>query len=313
MMAGERAPRILVVGSINMDLTLSMEALPRRGESAMAERYAYHPGGKGSNQAVAAARLGAETAFCGRIGKDDNGRTLRAGLSEAGVEAGWLTEDETERTGLAVVMVEADGANRIVVYPSANMRLGPEDVRAALDGFAPDAVLIQLEIPQETVMAACRMAADRGVPVWMDAGPAQAFDLEALQGVYVLSPNETETEALCGISPDTQAQALRAAELLQARCGAEYVVIKRGGQGAFLYHRGGAARNYPAHAVKAVDTTAAGDAFMAGLLRKYLETRDMDMAMRYAGATGALTVTRAGAQPSLPYAAEVDAFWDAVK
>lgn len=298
-------PRILVVGSLNMDLRLSLDRMPAAGETCFGRDYAYIPGGKGANQAVAAARLGGRVSFCGRRGADANGGILEEGLRTEGVDTACLTADSVAQTGLAVVPVEADGQNRIIVLPGANMRVGEADLRAALRRPF-DAVLCQLEIPLETVFALHEMTRERGVPLILDAGPAMALPLHRLRGIEVISPNETETQAITGIRVTDDGSALEAARQIQSRAQARYVVLKLGGRGALLYG-GGEGRFYPAYPVRAVDTTAAGDAFTAALTLRYLETGNMEAAMEWAGLAGALAVTREGAQPSLPTAAEVEA------
>ena len=303
-----KKPRILVVGSINMDLILHMKALPRSGEAILSDTYHYLPGGKGENQAAAAALLGAEAFFCGKTGDDDNGRSLRAGLAARGVDVQGLLSNTDAPTGLAAILVEDNGENRMMVYPGANMRLTPDDVVPVLRRLHPDALMIQFEIPRDTVIAACRAAETMGVPAVVDAGPAMSFPIEALGRPLILSPNETETSALCGILPDTDDAALKAAEVLMARSHAEYVVIKRGAHGSFLYDGTSPGLHFPAHPVKAVDPTAAGDAFTAALTVHFMKHRSIRDAVAYANCAGALTVTKTGALASLPDQAEVDRF-----
>ena len=298
--------RILVAGSLNMDLRLSLQRLPAGGETCFGRDYAYIPGGKGANQAVAAARLGGSVTFCGRRGEDAHGAALAEGLRRDGVDISFLHADPGSSTGLAVIPVEEGGQNRIMVFSGANMRVSVQDLCGALVGDY-DAVITQLEIPLETVFALRRLTEERGIPLILDAGPAMALELERLRGMEILSPNETETAALTGMEVTDDASALGAAKVLFERAQPRYVVLKLGGRGALLY--GAQVRRfYPACPVKAVDTTAAGDAFTAALTVKYIETGDIDAAMAYANLVGGLTVTRAGAQPSLPTAAQVEAF-----
>jgi ribokinase len=303
-----KKPRILVVGSINMDLVLHAQVLPQSGESAIAETYHYSAGGKGANQAAAAALLGADSFFAGKVGEDDNGRRLREGLAKFGVHTQGLKCDGEAPTGLAAILVEEGGRNRILVYPSANMRLSPADVIPLMDEVHPDAMIIQFEIPVKTVIACCQAAKVRSIPVAVDAGPAQPFPIELLEMPLIFSPNETETLALCGILPDSEESALRAAQALMARTHALYVIIKRGEHGAYIYDGKGLALNVPAIPVTAVDSTAAGDAFMAAVTIRFLQSNDIVSAVKYANHVGALTVTRAGAQASLPSAEEVERF-----
>ena len=304
----EKKPRILVVGSINMDLVLEMDRLPEAGESLLGRRYSYVPGGKGANQAVAAARLGAEVTFVGRVGNDAHGGTLREHLAREAIHAEFLATDEQAQTGFAVIPVEAGGQNRIMVYAGANLSIRVQDVQSAFrQSF--DALVVNLEISPEIVEEACRQASRRGVPVFLDAGPVRELDLGKLVGLYVLSPNETETRAYSGLPCGTDEEAARASRRLAEITGCRFVALKLGERGAFLYESSsGRGERVPGFRVQAVDTTAAGDAFTAGLAAQYLRTGELGRAARYANAAGALAATRLGAQPSLPRRAEVEAF-----
>ncbi len=303
----KKKPRYLVIGSINMDLVLQVSSIPSAGESCLADQYRYSAGGKGANQAAAASRLGADVAFIGKIGDDANGLQLLETQKAFGVDTSFLKTDPHAPTGLAVVMVEPDGKNRILVFPGSNMLLMPEDVVPVIESGMYDVLIIQLEIPRQTVIAACRAALKRNIPVVVDAGPVQSFPLHEIAGVTILSPNETETLALCGIYPDTKEKARKAAGLLMEKSQAKYVVIKRGEHGAYVYGEG-IECNCDAPHVSAVDTTAAGDAFTAALAIAMMETGDILKAVEYANCVGALTVTRAGAQSSLPGTMEVEEF-----
>lgn len=299
-------PRILVVGSINLDLVLEMDRVPGPGENLVGARYSYLPGGKGANQAVAAARLGAEVAFVGRLGSDPHGARLAAALESDGVDIRHLTVSKDEPTGLAVIAVERTGQNRIVVYPAANMTLEPSMVEAALqDPY--DLVLLQLEMPDAVVAASYRAARARGIPVVLDAGPARAFDLSLVHGIDVLSPNQSEAAALSGRPCDSVEEARRAAPVLAERSGARFVVIKLGDKGTLLFANGDASW-VPAFAVDAVDPTAAGDAFTAAWALRWLSTGDLHEAAHYANAAGALAASKLGAQASLPDRRAVEAF-----
>jgi ribokinase len=307
-MAEGGVPRILVIGSINMDLVLEMERVPRGGETLLGQRYSYIPGGKGANQAVAAARLGAAVTFVGRVGADPHGQALRRHLSLESIDQELLAADDTAQTGFAVIQVDSSGENRIVVYPGANLCIHPEDVRRAFERPV-DALTVNLEIAADIVELACRLAGERGIPAVLDAGPVREFDLRRVRGLEVLSPNETETLAFSGRPCGTDAEAARAARELQAMTGCRYVVLKLGARGAFLYEAAaGTGERIPGYPVQAVDTTAAGDAFTAALADGLLRTHDIRRAVRWANAAGALAVTRLGAQPSMPRRAEVEGF-----
>ena len=300
-------PSILVVGSINSDLVLRTPRLPLLGESLLAKAYSRVAGGKGANQAVAVTRLGARTTFVGRIGTDAEGETLKACLRAEGVCTDFLHTCSAP-TGLAVITIDDKGQNSIVVVPGANNEVTEEDVHAALSADSYDAVLVQFEIPAETVIAVCSHAARRGVPVLIDAGPAQRFPLEKLRGITILTPNETETLSLTGIEPDTRQAAHAAANILLQRSGAHAVVIKLGERGALLYGSDGMCEHYPGYRVSSVDSTASGDAFTAAVTIEYVRTGDLRRAVMVGNAAGALATTRFGAQPSLPTTQALEEF-----
>ena len=295
---------------MNMDLVLQADRLPQTGESYFGSDYRYIPGGKGANQATAAARLGAQVTFVGRVGDDPHGQVLKRSLAEEGIETSGISVDTSHSTGLAVIFVEPSGENRIMVFAGANMEMKPEDAEMAFvrnEGRPFDAVMMNFEIPDDVLFPLCSRAAKAGTPVVIDAGPARAFPLEKLEGVTILSPNETEAEALTGIDCGTDAGAEAAAVKLKERCDAEWIVLKLGMRGALLYGESTVSR-VPAFGVRAVDATAAGDAFTAGLAVHYVSTKDIRQALAFGTAAGAITVTRLGAQPSLPSKEEVTAF-----
>lgn len=302
---GEK-PRILVIGSINMDVVLKTEKFPAPGETVLGTDLSLIPGGKGANQAVALSRLGARASLLGRVGADPWGEELADKLRENGVDTENVAAVDSLPTGNATIIVDQEGENRIVLIAGANDALLPEDVDRALAGEAAwDAILLQLEIPLETVCHAISTGAARGIPVILDAGPPLKLPLEKLRGVTVLSPNESETEALTGIRPDGLESASRAAALLEESTGAREVVLKLGDRGA-LCKNNGHWELIEAHQVEVVDTTAAGDSFTAALAIEYTRETEVREAVRRAMAAGALAVTRLGAQPSLPTAEEVD-------
>jgi len=281
-----------------MDLVLKSEKVPVGGETVLGESYAYIPGGKGANQGVAAARLGADVTFVGRVGEDANGKELKGNLLKEGICADFVIEDPESSTGLAAIMLEETGQNRIIVIPGANMRITKEDLQTAFEQTY-DAVIVQLEIPDEIVMEACRLGKEKNIPVILDAGPAKSFPLEKLEGLEILSPNESEAFALTGVEVHSIESAEKAANVLKERSNAKIIVMKMGSLGAYLY-KDGEGEFFPAHKVKAVDTTAAGDAFTAALTVKYISSGDINEAIQFANVVGAITVTRIGAQPSLP-------------
>ena len=299
-------PRILVIGSINMDVVLRAEKFPAPGETVVGTDLSLIPGGKGANQAVALSRLGASASLLGCVGKDPWGEELIEKLEENGVDTVNVASDESLPTGNATIIVDSEGENRIVLIAGANDALRPGLVDAALDAESScDAILLQLEIPLRTVYHAISTGAARGIPVILDAGPPRAVPLEKLRGVTVLSPNESETEALTGIRPGDLDSAGKAAALLEESTGASEVVLKLGDRGA-LFKDNGRYELAEAHQVEVVDTTAAGDSFTAALALEHSRGAGIAKAVRRALAAGALAVTRLGAQPSLPTAEEVD-------
>lgn len=292
--------RILTVGSSNMDLVLNMNRVPMAGETVIdLGTYSSVPGGKGANSALAVARLGADSVFCARLGKDANGELLSAFYKKSGIDTRFVKRDAKLPTGLAAIMVESSGANRIVVYPGANMSLERDDIEEAFMCY-PDALLMNFEISKEAVYSACEFASARGIPKFIDGGPAvKSIDLEKLGKVEIFSPNESETHVYTGIRPDTINDCLRAASALYNRMDVKYIVIKLGDRGCFVYD--GIHYNIcESYEVDAVDTTAAGDAFTAAMTVEYIKTGDVIKACRYANAVGAMVVTRAGAAPSIP-------------
>lgn len=299
-------PSILVIGSINMDMVARIDHIPLQGESVIGQGYSFNPGGKGSNSAVAAARLGGTVSFAGCVGNDDYGTALRKVLTDEGVDDRLLKVTDEAPSGYAPILVQSNGQNGIIVFPGANMCIKKEDIPAMFERKV-DAVMMQLEIPQEIVLAASKMAAEKGIPVVLDAGPAQPYPIQEVQSLLVLSPNETETTALTGLAVETTEQAQLAAHALMQRSNAQYVVIKMGDRGAYLLG-GGYDELIPSYKITAIDPTAAGDTFTGAMTLEYLRCGDMRSAVRYGCAAGALAATKLGAQPSLPTREEVDAF-----
>lgn len=302
--------KILLVGSANMDLSMNMLHIPEAGETLLDDGgVAYLPGGKGANAAVALTRLGGHCVFCTKLGADLHGQKLYSYYKDQGLDTAFVKVDHEHPTGLAVVMKEASGENRIVLYPGANNMLTAENVQ---DAFAsnPDAVYLGFEIPFAVTVSAARLAAARGIPVFVDAAPAsEEHPLESLPPMEIFSPNETETKTYTGIVPFGTEGCLRAALNLCRRVKCKHLVIKLGSRGAFIYD----GKHYdmiPAfRADKVVDTTAAGDAFTAAMTLRYLENGgDIKDAVRYGAAAGALAVSKKGAGESVPTREEVLAF-----
>lgn len=304
---GLRAPNVVVVGSVNMDLVVRVARLPRPGETLHGRSFDTVPGGKGANQAVAAARLGAAVRMVGRVGGDAFGGRLVESLRGYGVDTRHVRTTPDCSSGVATIGVEESGENAIVVIAGANGCVTPDDVaRAERVIAAADTVLLQLEIPAATVAAAVATARRYGVRVILNPAPASAALPAALFRVDAICPNESEARALTGIG----GKGIRAA-LAQARWlighGAGLAVVTLGARGAAWCERGGEPIHMPPFRVKAVDTTAAGDAFAGALAVALSEGRGAAEAVRFACAAGALAATKPGAQPAMPSRAEVDA------
>jgi ribokinase len=290
-----------------MDLVVEVSRMPHVGESLVGQGYSKIPGGKGANQAVGLARQGAVITLVGKVGRDAEGAKLLEVLKEEGIVTDFVFYAENTATGLAFILLDNMGQNAIVTYPGANLQLSQTELLRALTASSFDALMLQLEVPDEIIVASFQFAKKIGVPTFLDAGPARSFPLEQLSGIDVLSPNETEVLALTGIEVKSIADAeLGAAELI-SRANAKAVVIKLGAAGALLRTAEGKSEHFPAHKVNVVDSTAAGDAFTAALMIRYLDTNDLRESVTYANLAGALTTTKLGAQPSLPTALEIEA------
>lgn len=305
--------RILVVSSANMDLLQRVDRLPEAGETVVEENtYSYMPGGKGANSAVTFARLGGDCVFCTRLGKDQNGDRLLKLYADEGIDTRFISRDKEAYTGFASVIVEADGANRIIVYPGASGNLSPDDIEEAFNCY-PDGVFLQFEVPAETVALAASLAKERDIPLFVDAGPvSEGFSLEMLQKAEIISPNESECYALTGIMPDSVENCLRASIRIASLVETKYVVLKLGKRGCFVYD-GKYYHFIPAHKVQTVDTTAAGDVFTAALTYAYMQREDILEAARFASLAAAISVTREGGSASAPTLKEVKLFAKSVK
>jgi ribokinase len=293
---------ILVVGSLNMDLVVRAPRFPSPGETLSGGDLTLIPGGKGANQAVAAARLGASVAMLGRVGQDVFGQSLVENLALNGVDVSRVARDPAA-TGTAIIVVDAQGQNSIVLSPGANGQLTPGDVTGLPAGRI---LLLQFEIPTGTVSAAARQARERGLRVIVNPAPARALEPDFLKSVDILVPNESELSLLTGRPVIDEGSAEAAARELLAQ-GAGLVIVTRGEHGV-LAVAPDVRLSLPAFKVKVVDTTAAGDAFIGGLALALAKDKPLKEALVYAGACGALAVTKFGAQPSLPSREEVDAF-----
>ncbi len=291
---------IVVVGSLNMDLVVRVARHPIVGETLLGGEFQTFPGGKGANQAAAAARLGAPVRMIGCVGSDAFGGALLAAVEKDGVDTAFIRQHPTAASGVALITVSADGQNTIVVAAGANAQLSKQDVLSAEAAFEDaSAVVIQLEIPLPAVEAAARLGRKHGAMVLLNPAPAQPLSDGLLALVDYLIPNQTELQQLSGLTDLDQA-----AHTLLGR-GVRNLVVTLGEQGARWVSPTGQV-DVPAFPVRAVDTVAAGDAFVSAFAFALADGRPVQDALRYGNAAGALSVTRAGAQPSLPTRVEVE-------
>src|SRR6202041_2134613 len=301
---------IVVVGSINLDLVAAGERVPLPGETLTGRTFSTFHGGKGANQAVGVARLGHPVSMVGKVGDDSFGSALKGALRKAGVEVKGVGTVKGS-SGVALINTGDDGQNNIVVVPGANGKLLPKDITKASALLSKAGmILTQLEIPLITLETLAAFAHSHKIPLMLDPAPARELPSGLLQVVAWITPNESETRILCALPPTepvTPATAARCANLLLER-GPKNVVIKMGAQGAFLATADGLREMIPSFSVKAVDSTAAGDAFNAGLAVSLLSGKNPREAARYASAVAAISVTRNGAQPSMPTVREVIKF-----
>ncbi len=299
--------RIVVAGSSNVDLTIKASRLPQPGETVIGDRFLNSPGGKGANQAVAASRLGGDVSFVSRIGCDIFGDDLAARYGQEAMDCTMVTRDPETPTGVATITVDSNAENCIVVAPGANSTLGLEEIEAAAGIIASAGyLLMQLEIPAETVLRAKDLADKAGVRTILNPAPAAPLDDRLLHGLYMITPNRSECSLLTGIDSTTDDGVEEAAKALLDR-GVENVVVTLGSRGALICNREGS-HFVPSFKVAAVDTTAAGDVFNGALAVALAEGRTIAEAARFASAASAISVTRMGAQNSIPRREEVDEF-----
>ncbi len=295
--------KILVIGSLNADLVVRAPRFPSPGETIQGENLITIPGGKGANQAVASARLGAQVAMIGRVGTDAFGSTLINNLEQNKVETDRIITDGSSATGTAVIVVDPQGQNSIILSPGANAKVTPSDISP---GSFSDyrLLLLQLEIPIETVIHSANLAREKGLLILLNPAPAYNLPDDLLRTADYILPNETELGLLTGKPVNDLASVGTAGLSLLAR-GAKNIIITLGAQGALIVNKDGV-NLIPSYKVNVVDTTAAGDAFIGGLAVGLLNGKSLEDAVQYACACGALAVTKFGAQPSLPTAEDVN-------
>jgi ribokinase len=300
---------IVVAGSINLDLVSIGRRIPAPGETVKGDTFHTFHGGKGANQAVAAARLRYPVSMIGKVGGDDFGRRLKQGLRAEKINVRGVSTAASSASGVAMIAVDAKGQNSIMVVPGANDELLPRDLEKCLPQLRTAGIILtQLEIPMESVEYLGSIAQRYGIPLMLDPAPARSIPRSLLRRVTYLTPNETETCALCGISPAelSPATVARYAQYLQG--GASNIIVKMGRFGAYVAAADGLRRLVMAFKVKAVDSTAAGDAFNAGLAVALMRGMDLAQAVRFAAAVGALSTTHPGAQASMPQGCDVEQF-----
>ena len=301
-------PRITVLGNINLDFSLQAERMPEQGENLVAEDFELIPGGKGANQAVAAARLGAEAVLIGSVGNDNYGRVLRRRLSHEGVNVKFVRSDEEAATGMAFVFVARNtGDNRILSVLGANLACDADHIESAHRAFErADFFLTALGVPEATVNRALQIAADCALPALLDPAPLGKKPPQLWNSSSVLTPNQTEASRLTGESVKDVPSAVAAAHKMAKR-GIAKSAITLGKGGCLLYDKEGGARVIPGFHVQVVDPTGAGDAFAAALAVRLAEHATFEQAATFACAAGARACTIRGAQPSLPTREAVEA------
>lgn len=299
--------QILVVGSSNTDMVIKAAHLPRPGETILGGTFFMNPGGKGANQAVAIARLGGPVTFICKTGSDIFGHQSQQLFEEEGINTSYIFSDPEHPSGVALITVDEQAENCIVVASGANANLLPSDLEKAEEAIEQaDLVLMQLEVPMETVHFVADMAWEKGKKVILNPAPAHPLSAELLRRLYLITPNETEAEMISGVKITDESSAIEAARVLSGM-GVQNVIITLGSKGALLYSDG-KSEKVPAWKVEAVDTTAAGDVFNGALTVALSEGRDLKEATRFACKASAISVTRVGAQSSAPYRNEVDIF-----
>lgn len=297
--------KIVVIGSCNTDMVINTERLPRPGETIIGGSFFMNAGGKGANQAVAAARLGGDVCFVAKVGNDHFGSHAIEQYKAEGIDVQQISIDSEQPSGVALIMVDNKGENCIAVASGANALLSPEDINRAEEAIDNgDIVLMQLETPIETVEYAASMAHSKGKKVILNPAPALPLPETLLKNLYMIIANETEAEFISGIRITDMESVCRAADIIGDK-GVKNVVITLGSKGAFIKENG-AYHKVPALKVKAVDATAAGDTFCGALCVALAEQKGILEAVEFANRCAAITVTRMGAQSSLPYRSEVD-------
>ncbi|PSL27785.1 ribokinase [Dyadobacter jiangsuensis] len=297
---------VLIIGSSNTDMVVKTEHFPKPGETVLGGTFLMNPGGKGANQAVAAARLGADVRFVAKTGNDIFGKQALEGFKDEGIDTRFVSESATLASGVALITVNAQGQNEIVVASGANMDLQPVDIPDnAFENVGM--ALLQLEIPAETVRWALTKCAEKQIRTVLNPAPAMQLDSGFLNGLYLITPNETETELITGVAVESEETLRKAAQYLFEQ-GVQNVIITLGSKGIYL-----ASDSFTGiiatPVVEAVDSTAAGDVFNGALLKALADGQSLEQASRFACRAAAISVTRMGAQSSAPYQHELESFF----
>lgn len=295
--------KIIVIGSANTDMVIKCKTLPLPGETILGGIFFMNAGGKGANQAVAAARSGGNVTLVTKVGNDIFGKQTMEGLQNENIDIRYVFIDEKAPSGTALIIVNAEGENCIAVAPGANTNLLPADIEKVKDLALAEIILLQLEIPMQTIRAVVKMAKENGQKIVLNPAPAQPLDNELLDSLFLITPNESEAAFITGIEVTDEASAAEAASVLLHK-GVQNVIITLGKQGAYFKNKNEAFK-INALSVKALDTTAAGDTFSGALTVAITEKMDWKKAIQFAVEAAALSVTRMGAQASIPYRKEL--------
>ncbi len=297
-------PKITVIGSINTDMVVKTSTLPVPGQTVIGDTFFMSAGGKGANQAVAAARMGGDVVMVGNLGLDIFGDSRIQSLLDEGIDCSFISRDRTEASGVALISVDEDGENQIVVAPGTNYTIEPASIDEAFNSVPADSiVLLQLEIPLSIIEQSIDLAKKKNCRVILDPAPAKELPASIISETYLLTPNETEAEILTGVKIDGEESTLMAAQILLAK-GAQNVAITLGVNGVYLASNDRQQR-IPAQDVKAIDTTAAGDCFNGSLAAALARDLSLTESVEFASRASAIAVTRLGAQDSIPYANEL--------
>ena len=299
--------KIIVIGSSNVDLLMKMDHLPEKGETVTDAEFFQVYGGKGANQAVAAARAGGNVAFVNSVGEDAYTPQMVQNYKNDGIDTRYVFQEKGIASGHALIMIGGEGMNYLSVAPGANYKLTPQKIDEAMPVFDEAAMIVmQYEIPEETIKYVIDLANRKSIPVLWNCAPARAFDLSYIPKINILVLNEVEAGFLAEMTVETEADAEKAAQKLVER-GVEKVIITLGSKGAFVVTKTEKV-SVPAFKVEAVDTTAAGDTFCGAFAVALVEGKSLKEALQFASAAAAISVTRMGAQPSAPTRNEIDTF-----